>query len=392
MIAKRELENLRTEWSLSLDVIEKDYVLGWLLAGIAQHPALATTWIFKGGTCLRKCYYETFRFSEDLDFTVTEGGPSEPASLLRIFEEVADWIRDTSGLDLSLSERAFITRVNKRGRATALGRIAYRGPNPPPQLPKVKLDITADEVLVRPPVRRLIGHVYSDRPLPGAGVNCYSIVELFGEKLRALAQRCRPRDLYDVVHLHRHPDLLDQAPAVMQVLQRKCDHAGIDVPTLESLLDSPFRAEIEAEWENMLGHQLPRPLPPFTSFWESLGDVFGWLSGSRRGPQLRAAASDDVDPAWRAPRAITTWRRGVPLELIRYAGANRLKVVIDYRPEAGRVGPRTVEPYAVRRTKSGHLVLFVTNDRGELRSYRLDRIAAVRPTATTFAPRYRIEF
>jgi predicted nucleotidyltransferase component of viral defense system len=28
---------------------------------------------------------------------------------------------------------------------------------------------------------------------------------LFAEKLRALAQRCRPRDLYDVVHMHRHP-------------------------------------------------------------------------------------------------------------------------------------------------------------------------------------------
>jgi predicted nucleotidyltransferase component of viral defense system len=34
---------------------------------------------------------------------------------------------------------------------------------------------------------------------------------LFGEKLRALAERCRPRDLYDVVHLHRHPDLVGRA-------------------------------------------------------------------------------------------------------------------------------------------------------------------------------------
>jgi len=39
-------------------------------------------------------------------------------------------------------------------------------------------------------------------------VVCYSLVELFGEKLRALSERCRPRDLYDVVHMHRHPDLV----------------------------------------------------------------------------------------------------------------------------------------------------------------------------------------
>jgi predicted nucleotidyltransferase component of viral defense system len=75
MIEQRELEQLRAEWSLESGVIEKDYVLGWLLAGIAQHEALSQTWILKGGTCLRKCYYETYRFSEDLDFTVTRGGP-----------------------------------------------------------------------------------------------------------------------------------------------------------------------------------------------------------------------------------------------------------------------------------------------------------------------------
>jgi predicted nucleotidyltransferase component of viral defense system len=55
VIPRRELEQLRAEWSLDLAVIEKDYVLGWLLAGIAQHPLLGRSWVFKGGTCLRKC-------------------------------------------------------------------------------------------------------------------------------------------------------------------------------------------------------------------------------------------------------------------------------------------------------------------------------------------------
>jgi len=75
MIAKQELLQLRAEWQLDVGVIEKDYVLGWLLTAIAAEPDLARTWIFKGGTCLRKCYYETYRFSEDLDFTVIDGGP-----------------------------------------------------------------------------------------------------------------------------------------------------------------------------------------------------------------------------------------------------------------------------------------------------------------------------
>jgi predicted nucleotidyltransferase component of viral defense system len=63
VISKHELLRLRGEWKLDVGVIEKDYVLGWVLAAIAAEPALVDTWIFKGGTCLRKCYYETYRFS-----------------------------------------------------------------------------------------------------------------------------------------------------------------------------------------------------------------------------------------------------------------------------------------------------------------------------------------
>ncbi len=89
---------------------------------------------------------------------------------------------------------------------------------------------------------------------------------------------------------------------------------------------------------------------------------------------------------------MTSWRSGAPLELIRFAGANRLRAQIDYRAEKGRQGPRIVEPYAFRRTQDGHVVLFLVNDRGLLRSYRTDCIVAVAVTRQPFRPRYRIEF
>ena len=392
MIPKRELEQLRAEWALDLAVIEKDYILGWLMAGIAQHPALTSNWVLKGGTCLRKCYYETFRFSEDLDFTVIRGGPDEPDHLRQVFGEIADWLREESGIELAVDERAFQRRRNRRGNPTTQGRIAYRGPIRQPTSPKVKLDITADEILVQRPVLRTIGHQYSDAPLPIRGALCYSLTELFAEKLRALAERCRPRDLYNVVHMHRHPDLIGMERAVGEVLARKCDHAGIDVPTVDTIHSSPFRGEVEGEWENMLGHQLPKPLPPFAEFWSTLDDVFHWLAGTLQITPLPRASSGNLDPHWEAPRAITSWRRGVPLELLRYAGVNRLKVDIDYQAENGRWGSRQVEPYSLRRTQDGNLVLFVVNDSGQLRSYRVDRIAGIRPTTVTFTPKYRVEF
>ena len=390
MISKRELERLSSEWGIRLDVIEKDYALGWLLAGIAQHPELSNTWVFKGGTCLRKCYYETFRFSEDLDFTVVDSGPELPEDLTRIFLEISEWLKDATGLLLIVDTDSFQRKVNRRGRETSQGKIAYRGPNSHPGLPKIKLDLTADEVLVRRPELRGIEHHYTDSPLPVNGVLSYSITELFGEKLRALTERCRPRDLYDVVHLYRHPDLIGKSSQVADVLLQKCLHAGISVPTLESMQASQHD-EMQSDWAAMLSHQLPEPLVTFSQFWDELEQVFNWVNGQNTVSQLPRAQLGDLDQTWTAPRASISWQRGLPIHLLRYAAVNRLKVEIDYRPEKGRSGPRFVEPYSLRRTRDGKLVLFVVNAERSLRSYRIDRIAGIRPTAIPFIPRYQIE-
>jgi hypothetical protein len=192
--------------------------------------------------------------------------------------------------------------------------------------------------------------------------------------------------------MHRHPDLVGRSGTVTAVLTGKCAHAGIEVPTADAIRSSPYREEIENEWENMLGHQLPRPLPAFADFWVTLDEVFAWLGGAVTPAVPQRADRADLDPTWVAPRAITSWRRGFPFELIRYAGANRLKVDIDYRAEDGRWGPRRVEPYSLRRAKNGNLLLFVVNDRGQLRGYLVDRIVGVRPTDETFRPRFLVEF
>lgn len=55
MIPKSEILEMATQASLQAHVIEKDYVLGWLIAGINQAPELGNSWVFKGGTCLKKC-------------------------------------------------------------------------------------------------------------------------------------------------------------------------------------------------------------------------------------------------------------------------------------------------------------------------------------------------
>ena len=394
MILQREVATTAAQWQLAQNVVEKDYVLGWLLAGIARNT-VTRSWGFKGGTCLRKCWFETYRFSEDLDFTVSEAHLD--VSLLHdTFAHIADWVFSQCGLQLILDERSFRDAANKRGNPTIEGRIAYIGPLGMPTPPKVKLDLTADEVLVRRLERRPAVHPFSDGGPGGAtdhsaDVLCYSLPELLGEKLRALAERCRPRDLYDIVHTHRHPDLIGREADVAEVLSAKCAHVGIDPPTLATILDTPFREEIEAEWSNMLGHQLPF-LPPFEDFWSQLDSVFAWLSGSRPVPELAEFPSIAPVSDWRPARHMTTWQAGSPIELIRFAGANRLRVTIDYAAENGRQGPRTVEPYSLRTSRDGNLRLFVVNDVGRLRAYRIDRIRGVSIEPVTFVPRYTVEF
>jgi predicted nucleotidyltransferase component of viral defense system len=80
--------------------------------------------------------------------------------------------------------------------------VSYKGPvSPTRPLPRIKLDLTAYELVVLPPVTVEIFHPYSDMPGDGIGVLAYDYVEAFAEKFRALAERTRPRDLYDVVNL-----------------------------------------------------------------------------------------------------------------------------------------------------------------------------------------------
>ena len=50
MISKDEILERAHILSLEPSVVEKDYVLGWLLHAIGSHAELAEQWVFKGGT------------------------------------------------------------------------------------------------------------------------------------------------------------------------------------------------------------------------------------------------------------------------------------------------------------------------------------------------------
>ena len=72
---RTRIQEARGRLGIPWEVLERDYLLSWVLAGISQTQVLQDTLVFKGGTALRKCYFGDYRFSEDLDFSALEGVP-----------------------------------------------------------------------------------------------------------------------------------------------------------------------------------------------------------------------------------------------------------------------------------------------------------------------------
>ena len=104
-------------------------------------------WVFKGGTCLKKCYFETYRFSEDLDFSLTPSALYSADELLRQLKELARHVNEVSGIELPESSIVVEAKRNKQGQPTFRARIGYRGPLAVPTLPRVLLDLTQNEVI-----------------------------------------------------------------------------------------------------------------------------------------------------------------------------------------------------------------------------------------------------
>jgi len=209
--------------------------------------------------------------------------------------------------------------------------------------------------------------------------------------VRALAQRARPRDLYDVINLFRHGDFRSTAAVIRDVVAQKCSFKHIPFPTFESL--APAQPELIGEWGNMLGHQLPS-LPPVELFWAALPEFFRWLSGAVI-PQLLPSQPIAIGATvLRGPAGgIRIPGRSTPfIEVIRFAASNHLLVDLDYRDKEGNRSTRAIEPYSLRRTKDGNIILCAVNaEKQESRSYLVEQIHGATILNRSFTPRFQIE-
>ncbi len=408
MISKAEIMAIAEATELLPTTIEKDYVLGWILSAVAQHQELGQ-WLFKGGTCLKKCYFDTYRFSEDLDFTVLEGGAFETESILENLHTITDWVSDRTGIQFPEEGISVKESVNKRGMKTYEAKVTFVGPLglPRAERQRIKFDLTRDELAVDPPEPREVFHGYSDAEEPRPRILCYSLNEILAEKTRALYERSgRARDVYDIVNVGRN--YLDEvSPAHFRTLiVKKFEFKGISHPSVELILSRVAPEILVSDWANSLRHQLP-VLPPVEDFLSALREILESLLEAMPVPVVKAVSGKANETTLPRLRFATSFparsvglgmpihdvhRLGSRMDRIRFAARNRLLARVAYHGVN-----RLVESYSLRQPATGNQLLYVFEvergaaSGGGLKAFKVDELGEVDIADRSFHPRYLVE-
>ena len=263
MIGKEEINRRAKAEGLRFDQIEKDHVILWILRALSQSHLKPAEWVFKGGTCLRHCFYAGYRFSEDLDYSCREdsGGFDKALDLL---SGVSEWIQANALLRLSVKEARTI-----EGDFQVEIPVEYsRGGARRHGLPEVKIHLTFDEPILMEPAIRSVTPLYSD--LSEFTVATYSKEEILAEKMRALLQQQlkwpRPRDLYDLWFILCHEDEKFDWEKLRGLFDCKCRARKID-PDPMLLVSDVLKRTNERVWNAQLSAVMAT-VPLFADAWQ----------------------------------------------------------------------------------------------------------------------------
>ena len=245
-------------------VIERDYCLSWFLFGLAQSP-LKEAMIFKGGTALRRCYFQDYRFSEDLDFTLAR--EVSLSDLLEGLKNNFSYIREESGIVFDH------VRQEPSTENTHTIYLSYSGPIP--GRPKeVKTDITFREKILTPVEERKIIQTYDEYSdfHSDLAVKIYSLEEVAIEKTCALLTPARnePRDLFDIHYLFSEAGV-ELEPLVSQI-DEKLKFKGSSLQERKGEFQNKEK-RLEKSWETRLAVQMSI-LPEFQSIYRAVKKNF----------------------------------------------------------------------------------------------------------------------
>lgn len=281
MILKREIEKKALEHEVSRSTIDKDWVLGHFVDAIFSINSCRESLIFKGGTCLRKCYFPDYRFSEDLDFTSIHPDFQLDEALLR---QIMSLVQNRTGMPLHLEK---LTDLRHNDMPTGYAAIVkfWGADHSRDQIPpdtsrwttSIKIEIILYEKMLFAPTVKTVHHDYSDQLTSAVDeIACYDVREVLSEKLRALIQRSytATRDYYDIWYLSKYVTDLNWTE-IKHAFLEKMKFKGLEFTGINQLMNPRSGNSVKRAWKTSLGHQISaQKLPPFDEVKKDLEFLF----------------------------------------------------------------------------------------------------------------------
>jgi len=242
MIDIDEIKAKADEFGLHLSNVQRDYIFGWLIGGVFEVSALRDVVALKGGNALRKAYFPATRFSDDIDFTTTQG--IDPDALLHELNDVCRFAEARTGVKFDLERNRIVgEQLIERGTRIYKLRLYFRDfSGNADHIPlKVKVDVTEfDRIHLPVQTRRLI-HEYSDATDCAFDVRVIKLEEALADKLKCLIQRRYAYDLFDLVYgVFVNRELEVDRSELVQTFLRKTIFEPSPVAARDLLLGVPF--------------------------------------------------------------------------------------------------------------------------------------------------------
>lgn len=245
MLDKRELMEKSRKLNLPLGIVEKDYVLGWMLYGISK---FLNGLVFKGGTALSKVYFpEMWRLSEDLDFNLEEGVDFD--RIVKVLgQRVLPFLEKESGIKFQIKNK-FSNPTYLQLKIQYLAVLGFKN--------FIKIDVSMCRT-IELPVFKKVKAAYSD--YPEFKVKVKTLEEIFAAKIKTVLERTRCRDYFDIWRLLDYVD----APKIKGLILLKCEKDQIN---FEKLFHKS--SELEEYW----GREMPRLIYPVPELDKVLEDL-----------------------------------------------------------------------------------------------------------------------
>lgn len=268
MILRKEIERVALQKNVARSTIDKDWVLGHFIDAIYSIPACKESLVFKGGTCLKKCFIPDYRFSEDLDFTAIKSSFILDEALLK---EITGLITERTEIPLfidsikELKHKEMPTGYAANVKFWGADHLRNQIPPPPERWStSVKIEVILYEKMLFPVEQQPITHQYSDKLAnPDQKIPCYNLKEVVSEKLRALIQRSysAPRDYYDIWFLSTNLADIDW-PVIVEAFYEKMKFKNLEFTGIDQFINDEVDKKLKGAWKNSLAHQIPNDKLP----------------------------------------------------------------------------------------------------------------------------------